>query len=171
VKATKSFHLSHISQTSTFAVFSDTRLCEIRICEKEKYVMQIEWAVIPRGDYAFQQQKIYVTLNRNGEFKMNEMTWKKTGAPAAFLVMFNRVNNLIALKPTAASMKDAYPARKTGRRNARVIRVARLLTEHKIKLPDTIEFHDAEIDVDGQLILDLRTARVSARAHSQCRMR
>lgn len=131
--------------------------------------MQIDWAIIPRGDYAFQQQKIYATLNRRGEFKLNEMTWHKTGAPAAYLVMFNTTNNLIALKPTAAAMKNAYPARKIGRRNARVIRVARLLTDHNIKLPDTIEFRDAEIDRDGQLILDLRTARVSPRAHSQCR--
>jgi hypothetical protein len=131
--------------------------------------MQIEWAVIPRGDFAFQQQKIYVTLNRNGEIRMNEMTWKRAGAPAAFLVMFNRTNNLIALKPTATAIKNAYPARRYGRRNARVVRVARLLTDHQIKLPDTIEFRDAEIDRDGQLILDLRTARVSPRAHSQCR--
>ena len=131
--------------------------------------MQIEWVVIPRGDYAFQQSKIFVTLNRNGEIRMNEMTWQRAGGPAAFLVMFNKINNLIALKPTAAAIKDAYPARPTGRRNARVIRVARLLTDHNIKLPDTIEFRDAEIDQDGQLILDLRTARVSPRAHSQCR--
>ena len=131
--------------------------------------MQIEWAVIPRGDYYCNQSKLYVTLNRRGEFKMNEMTWNRTGSPAAYMVMFNRTNNLIALKPTAAAMKNAYPARKIGRRNARVIRVARLLTDHNIKLPDTIEFRDAEIDRDRQLILDLRTARVSPRAHSVCR--
>jgi len=32
------------------------------------------------------------------------------------------------------------------------------------KLPDTIEFKDAEIDQDRVLILDLRTARVPKRA-------
>ena len=131
--------------------------------------MQIDWAVIPRGDYSFQQQKLYVTLNRKGDIGMNEMTWNKTGAPAAYMVMFNRTNNLIALKPTAATMKNAYPARKKGRWKARVIRVARLMTDHNIRLPDTIEFRDPEIDRDGQLILDLRTARVSTRAHSVCR--
>jgi hypothetical protein len=131
--------------------------------------MQIDWTVIPRGDYSFQQQKIYVTLNRKGDIVMNEMTWNKTGAPVAYLVMFNSTNNLIMLKPTALAIKNAYPAGKKGRWKARVIRVARLLTDHNIKLPDTIEFRDAEIDRDGQLILDLRTARVSPRAHSVCR--
>ena len=49
----------------------------------------------------------------------------------------------------------------------RIIYAKRLLREFGIDLPDTIEFRDAEIDQDGQLILDLRTARVSRRAYSQ----
>jgi hypothetical protein len=91
------------------------------------------------------------------------------GEPAAFLVMYNQPNSLIALKPTAETMKNAYPARKYGRRNGRIERAFRLLNDHNIKLPDTVEFRDAEIDTDGVLILDLRPARVSQRAHSQCR--
>ena len=77
--------------------------------------MQIEWAVIPTGGYYCNQSKIYVTLNRKDEIRMNEMTWNKAGSPAAFLVMFNQTNSLIALKPTAAAIKNAYPARKNGR--------------------------------------------------------
>ena len=52
---------------------------------------------------------------------------------------------------------------------ARIVRALRLLTNFGIVLPETIEFNDAEIDPDTQLILDLRTARVSPKAHSQCR--
>ena len=37
----------------------------------------------------------------------------------------------------------------------------------RISLPETIRFHDAEIDHDGILILDLRTARVSERVAKQ----
>jgi hypothetical protein len=43
------------------------------------------------------------------------------------------------------------------------------VTEFGIVIRDTVEFTDAEIDPDGQLILDLRSARVSPRAHSQSR--
>jgi len=110
-------------------------------------------------------------MNRRGEIAMNGLTYNRVGAPAAFLIMFDKTNSRIALKPTGATMKDAYPARKRGRRNARVVRAYRLLTEFGIVLPDTIEFQNAEIDPDGQLILDLRTARVSPKAHSQCRKR
>ena len=47
-------------------------------------------------------------------------------------------------------------------------RAYRLLIEFGIKVPETLEFKDAEIDLDGQLILDLRTARVSARGRAAC---
>lgn len=131
--------------------------------------MQIEWSVLPRGDVHPSQSRIFVTMNRKGEIVLNGMAWRRMGEPAAFLVMYNQPNSLIALKPMAAAMKNAYPARKHGRSDGRVVRAFRLLTEYGIKLPDTVEFRDAEIDMDGQLILDLRTARVSPRAHSQCR--
>lgn len=131
--------------------------------------MQIEWSVIPRGDVHPSDTRVYVTMNRKGEIVLNGTAYRRMGEPAAFLLMYNQPNSLIALKPTAAAMKNAYPARKHGRRNGRVVRAFRLLNDHNIKLPDTVEFRDAEIDRDGVLILDLRTARVSPRAHSQCR--
>lgn len=132
--------------------------------------MNIKWSILPRGDVAASHSRVYVTMNKLGTIAMNRLTYQR-GEPAAFLVMFDRVNSRIALKPTAAAMKNAYPAGKYGRRGGRVVRAFRLLTEFGIKLPDTVEFKDAEIDIDGQLILDLRTARVSPRAHSQSRRR
>jgi hypothetical protein len=36
----------------------------------------------------------------------------------------------------------------------------RVLTENGIQLPATVRFYDAEIDHDGILVCDLRTARV-----------
>jgi hypothetical protein len=131
--------------------------------------MQIEWAVIPRGDVHPSQSGIFVTMNRQGVIYLNGTVWRRMGEPKAFLLMYNQPKSLIALKPTAAAMKNAYPAGKSGRRGGRVVRAYRLLMTYGIKLPDTVEFKGAEIDQDGVLILDLRTARVSPRAHSQCR--
>lgn len=133
--------------------------------------MEIEWVVVPRGDVHPANARVYVTMNRKGEIAMNGTAYRRMGEPAAFLVMYNPPNGLIALKPSAESMKNAYPARKHGKRDGRVVRAYRLLADHGIKLPDTVEFRDAEIDRDGILMLDLRTARVSQRAHSQCRNR
>ena len=107
---------------------------------------------------------IHVTLNREGWIVMNRATFRRMGEPAAFLVMFDKTNSRIALKPTGATMKNAYPAGPRGGYGGRIVRAHRLLTEFGIKVPETLEFKDAEIDLDGQLILDLRTAKVSARA-------
>ena len=128
--------------------------------------MQIEWSIIPRGDVHPSDTRVYVTMNRRGEIVLNGTAYRRMGEPAAFLVMFDKTNSRIALKPTGATMKNAYPAGPRGRYGGRVVRAHRLLTEFGIKVPETLEFKDAEIDLDGQLILDLRTAKVSARGRA-----
>jgi hypothetical protein len=132
---------------------------------------RINWEAVPRDDVAPHNSRLYASMNRKGEITLNKVTHKRIGEPTGFLIFYNRPNSLIALKPTADGVRNAYPVRRLGRRGGRVVRAFRLLTEFGIKLPDTIEFKDPEIDRDGQLILDLRTARVSPRAHSQCRER
>lgn len=131
--------------------------------------MQLDWTILPRGDIHPASSRVYVTMNPKGEIVLNSTAFQRMGAPEAFQIFFNRTNNLIALRPAYAASKNAYPARKRGRRDARVVRAYRLLHEFGLRVPDTIEFPDAEIDREGQLVLDLRTARVSPRAHSQCR--
>lgn len=128
--------------------------------------MHIEWSILPRGDVPPHWSRVYATINRHGAIMISRVTYQRMGEPAAFLVMFDRVNSRIALKPTGAMMKNAYPAGKYGRYGGRVIRAFRLLTEYGIKVTDTLEFKDAEIDLDGQLILDLRTAKVCIRGRN-----
>jgi len=127
--------------------------------------MHVEWAVLKKDDGVMPHWSgVYVTMNRLGTIAMNKVTYSRMGEPKAFLIMFDRVNSRVALKPTAATMKHAYLAGKYGKHGGRRIRAFRLLTEFGIKIDETLEFKNAEIDHDGQLILDLRTARVSPRA-------
>jgi len=127
--------------------------------------MHVEWTVLKKDDGVMPHWSgVYVTMNRLGTIAMNKVTYSRMGEPKAFLIMFDRVNSRVALKPTAATMKHAYLAGKYGKHGGRRIRAFRLLTEFGIKIDETLEFKNAEIDHDGQLILDLRTARVSPRA-------
>ena len=48
-----------------------------------------------------------------------------------------------------------------------IVRAFRIVTEFGIRPPDTVEFQEPKIDLDGQLILDLLTVRISPKAHSQ----
>ena len=128
--------------------------------------MHVEWTVLPKDDGVSPNSSgVYVTINREGTIAMNKVAYQRVGEPAAFLIMFDKTNSRIALKPAALATKHAYRAGKYHKQGGRLIRAHRLLTQFGIKIPETLEFKDAEIDMDSQLILDLRSARVSPRSH------
>ncbi len=126
--------------------------------------MKAEWIEIKRGDMHPQNAGMHITLNLRGHIVMSRVTYELIGGPAAFQLLYDKPNNRIGLKPTALASRNAYPARVFGSHGAKVICALRLLREQRIKLPNTVEFPDAEIDEDNILILDLRTATESMRA-------
>ena len=77
--------------------------------------MKRDWKEIPRDGRRAQWAGIYVTLNSKGTIVMNRGAYERTGAPAAFLLLYDSANNTIGLKPTGASMRNAYAAAKSGR--------------------------------------------------------
>ena len=95
---------------------------------------------------------------------MNRAAHEKMGGPDAFLVLYDSANNTIGLKPTAPRIQNAYPAARSGRHGGRRVSAYRLLTEFGLHVKETLEFPHAEIDEDGVLILNLRTAKISHRA-------
>lgn len=126
--------------------------------------MKREWKQIPRDGRRAQWAGIYVTMNKKGTIVMNRAAHERMGSPEAFLLLYDSPNNSIGLKPTGERMRDAYPARKSGRHGGRKVMAYRLLTECSLQIDQTLEFPDAEIDTDGILILNLRTAKISNRA-------
>lgn len=131
--------------------------------------MDVHWVVLPRGDVAAHWSGLYVTLNRAGSIVMSRVTHERLGSPEAFVLMFDQFNRRLGLKPAELGAPNAYPARKYGRRGAKIVRAYRLVTEFALRPPDTLEFVSPEIDRDGNLILHLEKVRVSPKAHSQCR--
>jgi hypothetical protein len=129
--------------------------------------MKAEWQQVPRGDVIGQWSAVYVTMNPRGFIVMSRVTYERAGAPKSFLLLFDKVNNRIGLKPTHGQDHNAYPVGPAGRHGGKMVRAYRLMQEFGIVLPETIQFKDAEIDADGILILDLRTARISSRAKTR----
>jgi hypothetical protein len=130
------------------------------------------WKQLPRENSARGSwAALYVTMKPNGEIVMSRVTWERLGGPAAFHILFDEANNRIGLKPTVLQMRDAYKACVKGRRGGRCVNAYRLTQDYNIRLTYTIQFHDAEIDHDGILILDLRTARISQRSANHPRNR
>lgn len=127
-----------------------------------------EWKVLARGDAAAQFPLLYVTLSPQGSIVISRSTHEKMGSPSGYIILFDPLKHRLGLKAESTNNPNAYPARKSGRSGAKIIRAHRLIREFGVQPPDTLEFPEAKI-VDGVLILDLQTARTSPRAHSQRR--
>lgn len=126
--------------------------------------MKTMWKEIPRDPTRGQWAALYVTINSEGAIVLSRLTHDRLGAPKAYQLFFDPVNNRIGLKPSALAGKHAYPAGPRGPHGGKVIRAFRLLKDCSLSIPETLQFFDAEIDHEGILILDLRTARISPRA-------
>ena len=126
--------------------------------------MKRNWKEIPCDDKRAQWAGIYVTMNSKGKIVMNRAAHERLGSPEAFTLLYDSANNTIGLKPVAALIRKAFPASKSGRHGGRKIAAYRLITECSLVIKETLEFPDAEIDTDGTLVLNLRTAVVSKRA-------
>jgi len=122
------------------------------------------WEEIARDATKAQWAGIYVTMNAKGSIVMNRAAHERMGSPQAYLLLFDPANQTIGLRPTYPNIKNAYPTLKSGPHGGRRVSAYRLLTERGLHIKETLEFPDAEIDQDGILLLNLRTAKVSNRA-------
>lgn len=125
--------------------------------------MKADWEVCPRGDLAPQYAGIYVTMNRKGVIAMSKNTYRLLDMPPAVLLLYDRKNCRIGIKPTGKNMRNAYPVLVASPSGGKKINAFRLIREYSIDLPATVKFPDAEIDDDGILRLDLRTAKIPLR--------
>ena len=123
--------------------------------------MRTMWKVIERDPKAGRWATMYASLSPKGVIALSRRTWEATGSPLAYLVMFDEANQRIGLKPTATGAKNAYPAIKQGAGTGPRINAFRLVSEQRLKLPHGLRFTDIEMDADGVLTLDLRTAKVN----------
>ncbi len=126
--------------------------------------MKRTWQQIPRDNKRAQWSGIYVTMNKKGTIVMNREAWYRLQGPKAMLIFYDGTTNTVGLKPAAKDSRNAFPLLKSGRHGGMKIAAYRLLMECQIRVEDTLEFHDAEIDANGILLLNLRTAKISNRA-------
>ena len=125
--------------------------------------MKTMWRVTPNNEKVGQWAAMYVTMNRKGHIVMNRRTYEIVGSPEAFLLMYDELDHRIGLKPVEAKEPDAFRACPSGRHGGKLVRGYRLMQDNGVDVPETLQFHDVNIDNDI-LILDLKTAKVSARA-------
>ena len=133
--------------------------------------MKLQWKEVPTDDsIRGQWAALYVTMTPKGRIALSRVTHEKMGGPKAYVVLFDAANNIIGLKPAHLAVRNARRACKNGPHGGRAINIYRLIQDNSLSLPQTIQF-DANIDHDGILQLDLRTARVAPRSAKHYRNR
>ena len=144
-------------------------LCYVHFTMQNEQFNYVEWKRLPRGDVAPHWSGLYVTMNKKGGIVLSGVTHERMGSPEAYCIDHDRFTHRLRLEPAELGANDAYPARRQGRGNGKIIRAYRLITYFGIRPPDTIEFLEPKIDLDGNLVVNLRNIRISPKAHSQCR--
>jgi hypothetical protein len=121
--------------------------------------MRKNWKKILRErDSGGPWKRMNISLSPQGVLALNSLAFDKLGKPEAVYLLFDEMNNCIGLQPTQPQSTGAF--RVSPKHALHHVYILRLLELYKIRLPATVRFYDVEIDEDGILSLDLRTARV-----------
>jgi hypothetical protein len=103
------------------------------------------------------KSRMHVTLSSRGEILIGAKTFDRIGRPDAAVLLFDRENLLIGLRPAHPRQPNAYlfSPKKNGRH--RVIRASRFCRDHGIKVDRTTVFTRTVFE-KGVLELDLQSA-------------
>jgi len=122
--------------------------------------MSNSWERCPNGETTTRWAKHYVSMNPKGYIVMNRKAHESLGSPETVHLFFDTANNRIGVKVANARSRDVFRVAKQGRHGGCLIRAYRIMQEFDIDLPETVRFHEAAVDKDGILVLDLNTATV-----------
>ena len=103
--------------------------------------------------------ELHVSLDRKGTITLGAGTVKKLGSIKQVVLMFDRVNSLIGIRPASSVTKNAYPLIEKKGAGHKAIRGNRFCRNYGIEVPRTIAFKRPEIDEDGVLVLDIKKTR------------
>ncbi len=99
---------------------------------------------------------LYVSLTKKGYFVFNTETFLQLGKPEAVVLLFDRRDDLIGLKPSTLDVPNAIVVRlRYDRGNLWMVRSLRFMKQHDIRLDYTIQFPTAHME-DGILVLPIR---------------
>ncbi len=116
-----------------------------------------QWESCPYEKNRGRWKRPIVSLNPRGHLRLCGVTHRMLNEPTLYVLMYDRLNDCIGLKPVKPGTPNAYPARRRGGAG-RIVYAARLMSLFDIRVENTIRFPDARIDHNGILVLNLRKA-------------
>ncbi|MFT3744674.1 MAG: hypothetical protein QM785_10340 [Pyrinomonadaceae bacterium] len=126
---------------------------------------------LPRG----KPVRLYVSLNRRGEFVINPAAWLGMGDPANVTLLYYEEQALIGIKYPVPLDRNFFRVRRYGRgKRQRIVRAQRMMTQFGISVNRTIVFTNIKkvtYNEEPMLLLDLKTVRKIDKRQSNDRFR
>lgn len=102
-----------------------------------------------------------VTLDRKGSIMIGARAMARLGEPDWVVLMFDRMNSLIGVRPANKHEKNAYPTVHKMNGRHRLVRANRFCRHYGIQFERTRAFMSAKIEESGVLVLDLKETRAA----------
>ena len=105
-----------------------------------------------KSDY--RTEMLRISLNGHGHFHLNQKAVDALGNCEAIVLMFEKSERLIALRPSSADVEHSYRLARHGSPSNYSIRAKSFCNYYGIRVGDSIVFNDVVVD-DGMIVLSL----------------
>ena len=123
--------------------------------------MEMNWEYFEQGPVENQSERVYVTLNRRGNFFMNRRAVEALGRPDLVVLMYDRRSHKIGIAAAAPRQPSAFLLKRKEKDGygGRVLYASNFCRNFHIDPGETLRFTTAEVDKAGVLVLDLNEVR------------
>ncbi len=97
---------------------------------------------------------VRVSLNARGTFALNQKAVDLLGGTEAIVLLFDKANRLIGLKPSSPKVNHACGLKRVGASQSYFLRAKSFCNFYGIDIGDKVVFNDAQME-DGMIVLNL----------------
>jgi len=125
--------------------------------------MEREWIEGSFDRQTARRAGLHVTMSQDYEIYMNAGVIDALGSPTHYLLLYDRRNHALGIRPVNSSTPKAVHAAKRGRGGGRSLRAFRICKEFGIKFETKVRFLMPRVE-NGVLVLDLAYTDTKTRA-------
>lgn len=98
-----------------------------------------------------------ISLTPKGLISLNWVAMECFKDVKAVVLLFDRINSLIGLRPSEPSVRNAFPLIKSGKSKSCFVRAKKFCNFYGIRNSATVVFQDVEQDETGTVVLNLKS--------------
>jgi hypothetical protein len=124
--------------------------------KQEEYYMIRQWDEFPLSPDTKEVISMRASLSPRGIISINRAAHKAMGQSASVVLLFDKINSVIGLRPAPPQAPNAFKLNQTGRAGSFLIRAKKFCNYYGIRTTATVTFNNIVSDEDATLTLDLR---------------